>query len=81
MAYRVLDGRAVVLAVWRGPARRGTLDAETWHSRVVDTTVVDSRTHELAPAAEPAATGREVPGAGRRLAEGALKALPWGRGR
>jgi hypothetical protein len=82
MAYRVLNGRVVVLAAWRGPARRGTLETETWHSRVADTTVVDSRTHELARAAEPSApTGREVPAARRRLAEGARKTLPWGRGR
>jgi hypothetical protein len=82
MAYRVLGSRAVVLAAWRGPARRGTLDAETWHSRLVDTAVVESRTYELQLSAEPAApVRREMPAAGWRLAEGARKALPWGRGR
>lgn len=79
MAYRVLESRAVVLAAWRGPARRGTLDAETWHSRVVDTAVVESRTYELRRSATR--PEREVPAASRRLAEGARKALPWGRGR
>lgn len=79
MAYRILESKAVVLAAWRGPARRGTLDAETWHSRVVDTAVVESRTYELQLSAAP--PRREMPAAGRRLAEGARKALPWGRGR
>ena len=79
MAYRVLDGRAVVLAAWRGPARRGILEAETWHSRVVDATVVESRTHELQLAVKvEGPTRREVPGAVRRLGEGARKSLPWG---
>ena len=82
MAYRVLESRAVVLAAWRGPARRGTLEAETWHSRVVDTAVVESRTYELQLLAESATPARrEMPAAGRRLAKGARKALPWGRGR
>lgn len=82
MAYRVLGSRAVVLAAWRGPARRGTLDAETWHSRLVDTAVVESRTYDLQLSAEPAApVRREMPAAGWRLAEGARNALPWGRGR
>jgi hypothetical protein len=79
MAYRILESKALVLAAWRGPARRGTLDAETWHSRVVDTAVVESRTYELQLSAAP--PRREMPAAGRRLAEGPRKALPWGRGR
>jgi len=79
MAYRVLTGRAVVLAAWRGPARKGNLEEETWHSRVVDATVVESRAHELRLSGGPGpSTRREVPAGGRRLAEGVRKSLPWG---
>jgi hypothetical protein len=80
MAYRVLERSAVVLAAWRGPASGGALEAETWHSRVVDTAVVGSQTHELRLPAG-AAPRQEMPATARRLAEGARKALPWGRGR
>ncbi len=79
MAYRVIERRAVVLAAWRGPVRRGTLEAETWHSRVVDTAVVETRTYDLQLSdASAVPARRETPAAGRRLAEGARKALPRG---
>jgi len=79
MSYRVLNGRAVVLAAWRGPARKEALEAETWHSRVVDTTVVESRTHELRlPTKLGASARREGSAGGRSLAEGVRKSLPWG---
>lgn len=45
MAYRVLNTKAVVLSAWRGPVARDGLNSATWHSRLLDTSVVETGTY------------------------------------
>lgn len=77
MAYRLLEGRAVVMAAWRGPCHHNHLDAQTWHSRVVDTLVTSSRRHGFETDASATAHGPGEESLPRRSRlTGTRRALP-----
>lgn len=60
VAYRIEKGRVTILNARRGPARKEALAGQTWHSRLVETTVVEVSRHDLGAAglADPLAVGR-----------------------
>jgi len=71
MAFRVMDGKAVVLVAWRGPCEREGRESAVWHSRLVETGVVDTKAHSFGTRASPSSPassdgGPTLPPAGRR---------------
>jgi len=61
MAYRLLTGNAVVLFAWRGPGDRDALESAIWHSRVLEASVVGTRTYSFDTNSPPTSSPSMAP--------------------